>query len=50
MIFHSLFGSPNKNFYECIQQRKEEVIMIQEQDTGDFSLYGITYKHINIDK
>ena len=50
MIFHSLFGSPNKNFYECIQQHKEDVVMIQEQDTGDLILYGITYKHLNIGK
>lgn len=46
MIFHSLFGSPNKNFYECIQQRKEEISIIKEQDTGDLVLYGITYKHL----
>ena len=43
-LFLSLFGTPNKSFFKFIAINKEMVEVLEECDTGDIILYGMTFK------
>lgn len=50
-LFLSLFGAPNKSFFNFISSKKEMVEILEESDTGDINLFGIAYrKRKNIQK
>ena len=48
MIFHSLFGAPNKDFYTLIQENKNKILMIQENDAGVLCLYNFNYSYCKV--
>ena len=47
-IFESLFGSPNKNFYQYIQEKKSDIMYLEESEMGNISLFGFLFSYKKI--
>ena len=43
LLFTSLFGTPNKSFFELIQQNEEPIIKLEENPDGDIKLYDYKF-------
>lgn len=48
LLFTSLFGTPNKSFFELIQQNDEPIMKLEETPDGDIKLYDYSFTKVEV--